>query len=68
MKFARSDIHQLITAEIIVSAIENGAGDWRMPGHHDGSSISRPKNVASAKGYRDINVVLALWAAARCIG
>jgi antirestriction protein ArdC len=66
MKFARSAIHQRITAEI-VSAIENGAGDWRMPWHHDGSSISRPKSVASDKGYRGINV-LALWAAARCIG
>jgi N-terminal domain of anti-restriction factor ArdC len=33
----------------------------RMPWHHDGSSISRPKNVASGEGYRGINV-LALWA------
>jgi antirestriction protein ArdC len=37
-----------------------------MPWHHDGSSISRPKNVASAKGYRGMNV-LALWAAAHYV-
>ncbi len=49
MKFDRADIHQHITAEI-VSAIENGAGDWRMPWHHAGSSVSRPKDVASDKG------------------
>jgi len=30
-----------------------------------GSSIAQPKNVASDKGYRGINV-LALWAASRC--
>ncbi len=60
----RIDIYDRITADI-VSAIENGAGDWRMPWHHDGSSITQPKNVASDKGYRGINV-LALWAASRC--
>ena len=59
----RTDIYDRITADI-VSAIENGAGDWRMPWHHDGSSIARPKNVTSDKGYRGINV-LALWVAAR---
>jgi antirestriction protein ArdC len=62
----RADIYTRITAEI-VSAIENGAGEWRMPWHHDGSSIARPKNVASDKGYRGINV-LALWVAARRTG
>ena len=62
----RTDIYNRITAEI-VSAIENGAGEWRMPWHHDGSSIVRPTNVASRKGYRGINV-LALWVAARHTG
>jgi antirestriction protein ArdC len=38
-----------------------------MPWHHDGSSIARPKNVASDSGYRGINV-LALWVAARHAG
>ncbi len=59
----RADIYTRITTEI-VAAIENGAGEWRMPWNHDGSSIARPRNVASDKGYRGINV-LALWVAAR---
>ena len=62
----RTDIYNRITAEI-VSAIEKGAGEWRMPWHHDGSSIARPRNVASDSGYRGINV-LALWVAARHTG
>ena len=59
----RTDVYSRITAEI-VSAIENGAGEWRMPWHHDGNSIARPRNVTSGKGYRGINI-LALWATAR---
>jgi antirestriction protein ArdC len=62
----RADIYTRITAEI-ATAIENGAGEWRMPWNHDGSSIARPRNVISDKGYRGINV-LALWAAARRSG
>ena len=62
MSESRADIYTRITAEI-VSAIENGAGEWRVPWNHDGSSIARPHNVASDKGYRGINV-LALWVAA----
>ncbi|MGZ8282293.1 MAG: ArdC-like ssDNA-binding domain-containing protein, partial [Allosphingosinicella sp.] len=41
----RADIYTRITAEII-AAIEAGAGQWRMPWHHDGGSIARPTNVA----------------------
>jgi antirestriction protein ArdC len=59
----RTDVYGRITAEI-VSAIENGACEWRMPWHHDSNSIARPCNVTSDKGYRGINI-LALWAAAR---
>ena len=62
----RADIYTSITAEI-ATAIENGAGEWRMPWNHDGSSIARPRNVISDKGYRGINV-LALWVAARRSG
>jgi antirestriction protein ArdC len=62
----RTDIYTRITAEI-ATAIENGAGEWRMPWNHDGSSIARPRNVVSDKGYRGINV-LALWVAARRSG
>jgi antirestriction protein ArdC len=65
MRIDRFDIHQRFSTEI-VSAIENGAGEWRMPWHHDGSSIL-PKNIASDKGYRGINV-LAFWIAARRTG
>ena len=59
---ARADVYSRITDEI-VAAIEKGAGDWRMPWHHDGGSIARPRNVASDKPYRGINI-LALWVAA----
>ncbi|MGH7096853.1 MAG: ArdC family protein [Stellaceae bacterium] len=62
----RADIYTRITAEI-VAAIEAGAGEWRMPWHHDGASTARPINVVSRKGYRGANV-LALWAAAQAAG
>jgi antirestriction protein ArdC len=58
----RGDIYSRITADII-TAIEAGAGAFRMPWHHDGSNTSRPVNVASGKPYRGVNT-LALWAAA----
>jgi len=63
---ARADLYTRITTDII-AAIETGAEEWRMPWHHDGSSIARPRNVASDKSYRGINV-LALWVAARRAG
>lgn len=59
---ARADVYTRITAEII-AAIENGTGAWRAPWFHDGTSLARPANVASGKGYRGINT-LALWCAA----
>lgn len=59
----RADVYCRITAEI-VAAIEAGAGDWRMPWHHDGSAISRPQNVGSRRRYRGVNI-LALWIAAQ---
>ena len=60
MNKERFDIHQHITDKI-VSAIERGAGDFRLPWHRSAGSIMRPVNVASKKQYRGINVV-ALWA------
>ena len=60
MSKERFDIHQHITDKI-VSAIERGAGDFRLPWHRSAGSIVRPVNVASKKAYRGINVV-ALWA------
>lgn len=62
----RADVYTRITAEI-VAAIEAGAGDWRMPWHHDGAAVTRPENIASSRRYRGVNVV-ALWIAAQAFG
>jgi antirestriction protein ArdC len=62
----RFDIHQHITDKI-VSVIERGAGDFRLPWHRSAGSIMRPVNIASKKAYRGINVV-ALWAYAEEFG
>jgi antirestriction protein ArdC len=62
MKTERFDIHQHITDKII-SAIERGAGEFRLPWHRSAGNIMRPINIASKKPYRGVNV-LALWAAA----
>ena len=62
----RADVYARITAEII-AAVETGAGECRMPWHHDGASTARPTNVASSKRYRGVNTLL-LWAAAARAG
>lgn len=62
----RADIYARITNEI-VAAIESGAGEWKMPWRHDGSSVARPVNAASGKPYRGINT-FALWIAAHARG
>ena len=62
----RFDIHQHITDKI-VSAIEQGAGDFRLPWHRSAGNIMRPVNIASKKAYRGVNVV-ALWAYAEEFG
>jgi antirestriction protein ArdC len=62
MSKERFDIHQHITDKI-VSAIERGAGDFRLPWHRSAGSIMRPVNIASKKPYRGVNIV-ALWACA----
>lgn len=65
MEQARS-IHQTIT-DSIVNAIENGAaGDWQMP-WHQGTAITRPKNIETGRFYSGINIV-ALWAASQNLG
>ncbi len=51
----RFDTHQHITAKI-VSAIERGAGDFRLPWHRSKGSSMRPVNIASKKAYRGVNV------------
>ncbi|HYM33519.1 MAG TPA: zincin-like metallopeptidase domain-containing protein [Candidatus Cybelea sp.] len=55
----KPDLHRSIT-EKIIKAVEAGAGEYRMPWHHDGGARSRPINAASAKLYRGVNVVT-LW-------
>jgi antirestriction protein ArdC len=62
----RADVYSRVTAEII-AAIEQGAGEWRAPWFHNGSSIARPTNLSSGKRYRGINT-LALWAAGFAAG
>ena len=57
----RANLYEEISAKI-VAAIEAGAGEWRMPWHHNGASTSRPINVVSRKPYRGVNVVV-LWVA-----
>ncbi|RXG86369.1 ArdC family protein [Bradyrhizobium zhanjiangense] len=63
---ASKDIYERVTNQII-AAIEAGAGEYRMPWHHDGSAITTPVNVASRKAYRGVNI-LSLWAAAHASG
>jgi len=62
MKNERFDIHQHITDKI-VSAIERGAGEFRLPWHRSAGNIMRPVNIASKKAYRGVNI-LNLWATA----
>lgn len=58
----RFDVHQHITNQII-SAIEDGPGEFNLPWHQSSSSIVRPTNIASKKAYQGVNIV-ALWASA----
>lgn len=60
MQKARNDLHQRITQQII-QAIEEGAGDYRMPWNTRGSSASLPQNPVGKYEYHGINV-LSLWA------
>ena len=62
----RIDVHQPITDRII-AAIEQGAGEFKLPWHRPAGSIARPTNIESGKGYRGINVV-SLWVEAQLKG
>jgi len=62
----RADVYSRVTAEII-AAIEQGAGEWRAPWFHNGTSVARPTNVSSGKRYRGVNT-LALWTAGFAAG
>lgn len=56
-------LFQNVTSQI-VSAIETGAGEYRMPWQCRGAAIALPANALSHRPYRGINVLL-LWAAAQ---
>src|SRR5262249_190841 len=55
-----------VTSQII-TAIEQGVGNWRMPWHTSGQYAFSPINVASRKPYRGINT-LCLWTVAQAKG
>ena len=62
----RIDVHQAITDRII-QAIEQGAGEFKLPWHRPAGSMTRPTNIQSKKAYRGINVVT-LWVEAQLKG
>src|ERR1700730_7952301 len=62
----KRDVYKHVTAQII-TAIDQGVGNWRMPWHTSGQFAFSPINVASKKPYRGINTVC-LWAAAQAKG
>src|SRR5437868_1598023 len=62
----KRDVYACVTTQII-TAIEQGVGNWRMPWHTSGKFAFSPINVASKKPYRGINTVC-LWAAAKAKG
>lgn len=55
----RPDLHQMITDQI-VAAIENGAGDWKVPWERTSSCTLLPRNAATGKAYTGINTVV-MW-------
>ena len=62
----KRDVYARVTAQII-TAIEQGVSNWRMPWHTSGRYAFSPINVASKRPYRGINTVC-LWAAAQAKG
>ena len=56
---SKPDLYEQVT-QALISALEEGAGEYRMPWH----SLSQPVNAISHKAYRGINTLL-LWAAAQ---
>jgi antirestriction protein ArdC len=63
MNSERTDIYQRAT-DLIVKAIEEGAGTYKMPWRTSGGFPYSPINAASKKPYRGVNV-LVLWAIAQ---
>ena len=71
----RIDVHQHITDQII-TAIEDGVAEFKLPWNRPAGSITRPKNIASGQLYRGIIVlkarlrhdVVSLWVEAQIHG
>ena len=61
----RFDIHQEITNRI-VSAIEAGAGDFKLPWHR-AASTRAPINATTGRAYRGVNI-LSLWITTQALG
>lgn len=55
----KTTIYETITNQI-VTAIEEGAGLYRMPWHRSRNEITSPKNAASGRSYRGLNII-SLW-------
>lgn len=62
----RTDIHQLVTDQII-AAIEAGVGNWQMPWERRSNLASLPRNAANGKAYAGINTVL-MWCVSEAKG
>ena len=60
------DVYQRVTGAI-VSAIEAGAGNYRMPWNVRRDKGFSPISVGSCKPYRGINTVV-LWSQSQCKG
>lgn len=66
MKTEKTDIYNRVT-DLIISAIEAGAGSYKMPWKTTGRLIASPINAVSKRPYRGINIVI-LWATAQARG
>src|SRR4051794_11714780 len=62
----KADIYERVTRQI-VEATEAGAGSFRMPWHITGAETYSPRNAASKRPYRGVNVI-SLWIAAEVRG
>lgn len=62
----RADVYARVTDQII-RAIEQGAPQWEMPWRSGDAALHLPRNVASGKPYRGVNV-LSLWAESHYFG
>ena len=63
MTTEKNDIFQRVTDQI-VSAIEQGAGTYKMPWRTLGGFPSSPINAVSKRPYRGINILI-LWTLAQ---